>query len=61
MGDGELQEGQIWEAMMYAAHNKVDNIIATIDFNGQQIDGPVDEINSLLNLKDKLQSFLESI
>ena len=57
MGDGELQEGQIWEAMMYAAHNKVDNIIATIDFNGQQIDGPVDEINSLLNLKDKLQSF----
>ena len=57
MGDGELQERQIWEAMMYAAHNKVDNIIATIDFNGQQIDGPVDEINSLLNLKDKLQSF----
>ena len=42
---------------MYAAHNKVDNIIATIDFNGQQIDGPVDEINSLLDLKDKLESF----
>ena len=39
---------QIWEAMMYAAHNRVDNLIATIDFNGQQIDGPVDEINSLL-------------
>ena len=57
MGDGELQEGQIWEAMMYAAHNRVDNLIATIDFNGQQIDGPVDEINSLLNLKDKLKSF----
>ena len=57
MGDGELQEGQIWEAMMYAAHNRVDNLIATIDFNGQQIDGPVDEINSLLNLKDKLESF----
>ena len=52
-----MQEGQIWEAMMYAAHNKVDNLIATIDFNGQQIDGPVDEINSLLNLKDKLESF----
>ena len=57
MGDGELQEGQIWEALMYAAHNKVDNIIATIDLNGQQIDGPVNEINSLLNIKDKLESF----
>jgi transketolase len=39
MGDGEQQEGQVWEAAMYAAHNKVDNLIATIDYNGQQIDG----------------------
>ncbi|MGB3467380.1 MAG: transketolase [Cyclobacteriaceae bacterium] len=57
MGDGEQQEGQIWEAAMYAAHNKIDNIIATIDHNGQQIDGPVDEVNSLLNLKAKWESF----
>src|SRR5215213_6836248 len=44
MGDGEQQEGQVWEAAMYAAHNKVDNLIATIDYNGQQIDGPVKDI-----------------
>src|SRR6186713_2818905 len=47
MGDGELQEGQVWEAAMYAAHNKVDHVIATVDYNGQQIDGPVDKILSL--------------
>src|SRR5215218_9029190 len=41
-GDGELQEGQIWEAVMFAAANKVDNLISTVDFNGQQIDGPTD-------------------
>lgn len=57
MGDGEQQEGQIWEAAMYAAHNRVDNIIATIDYNGQQIDGPVDEILSLKNLKAKWEAF----
>ena len=57
LGDGELQEGQIWEAIMYAANNKIDNLIATIDYNGQQIDGPVDEINSLRNLKEKFKSF----
>lgn len=57
MGDGEQQEGQIWEAAMYAPHNKVDNLIATIDYNGQQIDGPVDKILSLLNLKAKWESF----
>ncbi len=57
MGDGEQQEGQIWEAAMYAAHNKMDNVIATIDYNGQQIDGPVDKILSLLNLKAKWESF----
>jgi transketolase len=57
MGDGEQQEGQIWEAAMYAAHNKVDNLIATIDYNGQQIDGPVNEILSLKNLKGKWEAF----
>jgi len=57
MGDGEQQEGQVWEASMYAAHNKVDNIIATIDLNGQQIDGPVDEINSLKDIKAKWVAF----
>jgi transketolase len=57
MGDGEQQEGQIWEAAMYAPHHKVDNLIATIDVNGQQIDGPVDKIMSLGNLKAKWESF----
>jgi transketolase len=57
MGDGEQQEGQIWEASMYAAHNKVDNLIATIDYNGQQIDGPVDKILNLLDLKAKWEAF----
>jgi transketolase len=56
-GDGELQEGQIWEAAMYAAANKVDNIIATIDYNGRQIDGNVDDVLSLGNLHDKWQAF----
>lgn len=57
MGDGEQQEGQVWEAAMYAAHNKMDNLIATIDYNGQQIDGPVDKILSLLDLKAKWEAF----
>ncbi len=57
MGDGELQEGQIWEAAMYASHNKVDNIIAAVDYNGQQIDGPLTEVMDLLNLKAKWESF----
>ena len=56
-GDGELQEGQIWEAAMYAAANKVDNIIATIDYNGRQIDGDVDDVLSLGSLKEKWQAF----
>jgi transketolase len=56
-GDGELQEGQIWEAAMYAAANKVDNIIATIDYNGRQIDGDVDDVLSLGNLELKWQAF----
>jgi transketolase len=56
-GDGELQEGQIWEAAMYAAANKVDNLIATIDYNGRQIDGDVDQVLSLGNLAQKWQAF----
>ncbi|MFM8964375.1 MAG: transketolase [Sphingomonadales bacterium] len=56
-GDGELQEGQIWEAAMYAAANKVDNIIATIDANGRQIDGDVDEVLSLGDLSQKWHAF----
>jgi transketolase len=56
-GDGELQEGQIWEAAMYASANKVDNIIATIDYNGRQIDGDVEEVLSLGNLELKWQAF----
>jgi transketolase len=57
MGDGELQEGQVWEAAMYAGGNKIDNLIATIDYNGQQIDGPVDKILPLLNLRAKWEAF----
>lgn len=56
-GDGELQEGQIWEAAMFAAHHKVDNLIATVDWNGQQIDGPNNEVISLGDLRAKWQSF----
>ena len=56
-GDGELQEGQIWEAAMYAAANKVDNIIATVDLNGQQIDGPTEKVLSLGNLRAKWEAF----
>jgi transketolase len=56
-GDGELQEGQIWEAMMFAAHHKVDNLISTIDWNGQQIDGPTDKVISLGNIRQKFEAF----
>jgi transketolase len=56
-GDGELQEGQIWEAAMFAPHNKVDNLISTIDVNGQQIDGPVDQVLALGNLRAKWEAF----
>jgi transketolase len=56
-GDGELQEGQIWEAIMSAAHHKVDNLIATIDWNGQQIDGPTSAVMSLGNLPAKWKAF----
>jgi transketolase len=56
-GDGELQEGQIWEAAMFAPHNKVDNLISTIDYNGQQIDGPTEKVLSLGNLRAKWEAF----
>lgn len=57
MGDGELQEGQIWEAVMYAAHNKVDNLIATVDVNGRQIDGDTKDIMGFTELKSKFEAF----
>lgn len=57
MGDGEQQEGQVWEAAMFAPHNRIDNLIATIDCNGQQIDGPVSEVLDLLSLRAKYESF----
>jgi len=57
MGDGEMQEGQIWEALMYAAHNKVDNLILTIDFNKQQIDGSTVEIMGFDDITAKIKSF----
>lgn len=57
MGDGELQEGQVWEAAMYAPHTKMDNIIAAIDYNGAQIDGPTEQILSLGNLFAKWEAF----
>lgn len=57
MGDGEQQEGQVWEAAMYAAHHKIDNLIGIIDVNGQQIDGPVEEVMSLTSLESKWKAF----
>jgi len=56
-GDGELQEGQIWEAAMYCAHHKIDNIISAVDVNGQQIDGPTEVVMSLGNLRAKFEAF----
>lgn len=57
-GDGELQEGQIWEAAMFAGAKKVDNLISTVDFNHQQIDGTVEQVMDLGNLKAKFESFM---
>lgn len=57
MGDGELQEGQNWEAIMYAAGKGVDNLIATVDLNGKQIDGSTDDVLSLGNVEDKFRAF----
>ncbi|WP_313385172.1 transketolase [Chishuiella sp.] len=56
-GDGELQEGQVWEALMYAAGKNVDNIIATVDYNGRQIDGDTDQVLPLGDLKAKFEAF----
>ncbi|MGN0021223.1 MAG: transketolase [Sphingobacterium hotanense] len=57
MGDGELQEGQVWEAAMYAPHNKMDNIIAAVDYNNAQIDGSTETVLSLGNLRAKWEAF----
>jgi transketolase len=57
MGDGEQNEGQVWEAAMYAPHHKVDNLIAFIDVNGQQIDGPTEKIMNNRDLKLKYEAF----
>jgi transketolase len=57
MGDGELQEGQNWEALMFASANKVDNLIAVVDYNGKQIDGPTSKVLDLGDLKAKFESF----
>lgn len=56
-GDGELQEGQNWEAIMYAAGNNIDNLISTIDLNGQQIDGATDDVLPMGNIKEKFEAF----
>jgi transketolase len=56
-GDGELQEGQNWEALMFAPANKVDNLIAVVDFNGKQIDGPTSKVLDLGDLKSKFEAF----
>ena len=57
MGDGELQEGQNWEAIMFAAGKKIDNLIAIIDLNGKQIDGSTDDVLPMGSLKDKFIAF----
>lgn len=57
LGDGELEEGQIWESVMYASHYKLDNIIAFVDNNGLQIDGAITDVMSSLPIKDKFESF----
>ena len=57
LGDGELQEGQNWEAIMYASANKIDNLIATIDYNKKQIDGEIDDVLPMGDLKEKFEAF----
>jgi transketolase len=56
-GDGELDEGQIWEALLFAAHHKVDNLISTVDWNHQQIDGTTDKVMNLGNIRQKFDAF----
>ena len=60
MGDGELQEGQNWEAIMYASAKKVDNLIATVDLNGKQIDGSTDEVLPMGSVEGKFKAFGQS-
>jgi transketolase len=57
MGDGEQQEGQIWEASQFAPHYKLDNLIAIVDWNNQQIDGPTDKVMNNLDIKAKYEAF----
>lgn len=57
MGDGECEEGQIWEAAMFAAHHKIDNLIGMVDWNGQQIDGRVDDVAGVGDLEGKFKAF----
>jgi transketolase len=57
LGDGELQEGQNWEAIMYASARKIDNLIATVDLNGKQIDGSTDDVLAMGSLKSKFEAF----
>ena len=57
LGDGEIQEGQVWEAMMFAAHYKLDNFCAIVDNNGLQIDGPIDQVMSPYPIPEKLKAF----
>jgi transketolase len=56
-GDGELDEGQVWESILFAAHHKVDNLISTVDWNGQQIDGPTSKVMNLGDLQQKFEAF----
>ncbi len=56
-GDGELQEGQIWESAMYASAKKIDNLISTVDLNGKQIDGPTDEVLPMGSIRAKFEAF----
>jgi transketolase len=56
-GDGELNEGQVWESILFAAHHKVDNLISTVDWNGQQIDGPTSKVMNLGDLQQKFEAF----
>ena len=57
LGDGETEEGQVWEAAMFAAHNKLDNLVAIVDFNGLQIDGPITEVCSPVPFPEKFEAF----
>ena len=57
LGDGEIQEGQVWEALMFAAHRKLDNLVVIIDNNGLQIDGPVAEVMSPYPIREKVEAF----